>query len=155
MSIRASEGKWIGKSIYDTVVSHIILVTLSFSSVGCKFKGLTLWFQSPVDTVVLLIVPLKPWKLKGWENSVLTGILVYGMGFGWWITFSGYGHFSWRSYNLIERIFGECCLFQRLWVCSLLHAFATESCFIWPQRLDWCGNWDCYWWPWWCSCEYW
>lgn len=49
----------LAKFIYHTGFFCIILVTLSFSSVGCKFKGLTLWFQSPVDTVVLLIVPSK------------------------------------------------------------------------------------------------
>ena len=49
----------ISKTVH-TVVSHTIFVTLSFSSVGCKFKGLILWFQSLVDTVGLLIVPLKP-----------------------------------------------------------------------------------------------
>lgn len=42
------------------LVFHTIFVTLNFSSVGCKFKGPILWFQNPVDTVVLLIVPLKP-----------------------------------------------------------------------------------------------
>lgn len=66
MSIRAGEGKVNGEGLFVARLFSIFALLLlmvpcndELFSVGCKFKVLTLWFQSQVDTVVPLIVPLK------------------------------------------------------------------------------------------------
>lgn len=58
---------------------------------------------------------------------------------------SGYRHFSWRFYNIIERIYWKLCLLHCLWVCSLSHAFEAASWLISSEAVDWFWYWGHFW----------
>jgi hypothetical protein len=83
-----------------------------FFSVGCKFKALTPWFQSSVDTAAHLIVPSKQWKMKGWGNPLPIRSLNLWCSLSWWITFQVTGIFRGGFTTLLRESIGSAVFFS-------------------------------------------
>lgn len=86
-----------------------MILTLSFFSVGCKFKALTRWFQTAVNTRALLTVLLKPLKVTGYD--LLTVSYVSNVVPNLCITFQVTGIFRGGVTTLLRESIGNAVFF--------------------------------------------